>query len=271
MLLGVLVADSWRAVNSAAERLYQVLAGAILATAVSVAVVEGSLQLARRGPSGGEPELAPLSRLVHEKAAGQPIFIMSHHIGSAFPLINYSGAVLGSRFHHLWILAADYLDRMKSPEPLRFRAPGDMPASERFLNQAVLADLERYRPRLLIVLRHARDDPANGYRRFDYIRYFGRDARIARILEQYQELDTIGNYLVYERVSGAEPRIGRPPTVAPGTQDLKRRRADVLGLGLRRPMFLLRLGVFMLAIVALTAFQLPGHHQGAASRRTGGM
>jgi hypothetical protein len=271
VLLGVLVADAWRAVKGSAERVYQVVAGAVLMTAAVGLVVEGSFKLARGGQSGGEPELIPLSRLVHEKAAGQPIFIMSYHIGSAFPLINYSGAMLGSRFHHLWILAADYLDRMKSPEPLHYRAPEEMPASERFLNQAVLADLKGYRPRLLIVLRQARDAPSNGYRRFDYIRYFGRDPRFARIFQQYQELDRIGNYLVYERVGGAEPRTRPPPTFTPGTQDLKRGRADVLGLGLRSPTFLVRLTIFALAIAGLTGLQLTGRVQGCGSRRTDGM
>ncbi|HEX6669137.1 MAG TPA: hypothetical protein VF061_06240 [Gemmatimonadales bacterium] len=266
VLLGVLVADAWGSVRGAAERLYQVLAAAVLAMAVIGALVEGGLHLAGRARPGGEPELVALSRLVREKAAGQPIFIMSHHIGSAFPLINYSGAVLGSRFHHLWILAGDYLDRMKSPEPLRYRAPEAMPASERFLNQAVLADLERYRPRLLIVLRHARDHPGSGYRRFDYIRYFGRDPRFARILHHYQELETVGNYVVYERVHASEPRTRPPPVVTPGTLDLRRRRGDVLGLGL------LRLVILVLAVAALTAVQLAGRSrgQGSESPRTGG-
>jgi hypothetical protein len=272
VLLGVLVADSWGAVAGAAERLYHVLAGAVLAAAAAGAVAEGVLQLGRRGPSG-PPDLVPLSRIVREKAAGQPVFIMSHHIGSAFPLINYSGAVLGSRFHHLWVLAADYLDRMKRPEPLQYRAPDEMPASERYLNDAVLADLERYRPRLLIVQRHARDDPGNGYRRFDYLRYFSRDSRFAKILAQYQELDTTGDYLVYERLSGSEARSRPPPAVAPGTQDLTRRRADVLGLGIWSPTFLLRLGVFLVAIIALTAVRHAGRPraQGAESPGAGGM
>ena len=271
MLLGVLVAHSWNALRGAAERLYHVLAGAVLATAVILAVVQGSLLLAGRGRPGGEAELMPLSRLVREKAHGQPIFVMSYHIGSAFPLINYSGAVLGSRFHHFWILAADYLDRMKSPEPLRYRAPEEMPASERYLNAAVLADLERYRPRLLIVLRNGRDDRRNGYRRFDYIRYFERDPRFAKILSQYQELDTVGNYVVYERVLGSEPRVRPPPTATPGTQDLRRRRADALGLGLWSPTFLLRLGVFLTMIAGLTALQLVRRTQRSESAPADGM
>jgi len=270
VLLGVLVADSWNVSRGAAERLYHVLAGAALATAVIVAVVQGSLLLAGRGRPGGEPELVPLSRLVREKAYGQPIFVMSYHIGSAFPLINYSGAVLGSRFHHFWILAADYLGRMKSPEPLRYRAPEAMPASERYLNEAVLADLQRYRPRLLIVLRNARDDPRNGYRRFDYIRYFERDPRFARIFNQYQELDTVGNYVVYERLTGSEPRVRPPPTATPGVQDLRRRRADVLGLGLSNSTFLLRLGVFLTMIAGLAGLQIVRRTQRRESAGTDG-
>jgi hypothetical protein len=271
VLLGVLVADAWNGMRGAAERLYHVLAGAVLATAVILAVVQGSLLLAGRARPGGEPELAPLSRLVRDKANGQPIFVMSYHIGSAFPLINYGGAVLGSRFHHFWILAADYLDRMKSPEPLRYRPPGEMSASERYLNEAVLADLQQYRPRLLIVLRNARDDPRNGYRRFDYIRYFERDPRFATILNQYQELDTVGNYVVYEHVTGSEARVRPPPTATPGTRDLRRRRADALGLGLWSPTFRLRLGVFLTMIAGLAALQLARRTQRSESAPTDGM
>jgi hypothetical protein len=272
VLLGIVVADSWGAASNAAERLYQVLAGGVLATAAIGAVADGGLQLARR-ESSPEPEMAQLAKIIRQKAPSQPIFIMSYHIGSAFPLVNYSGAVLGSRFHHLWILASDYLQRMKSPEPLRYRVPAEMPASERFLNQAVLADLERYQPRLLIVLRHGRDDPGNGYRRFDYIRYFSRDPRLARILGQYQELETVGDYAVYQRVSGSVARTRPPPAVTPGTQDLQRRRADVLGLRIWSPTFLIRLGVFLSTIAALTAIQLAGRSRarGAGSPDPGGM
>jgi hypothetical protein len=266
VLIGVVAADSWGVLKGPAERLYHVLASAVLATVTLMTLIESGLQLAGRGERRGGPELPSLSRLVSDKAAGQPVFVMSYHIGSAFPLINYSGAVLGSRFHHLWILAADYLDLLKSPEPLRYREPAAMPPSERFLNDAVLADLQRYRPKLLIVLRHARDDPSNGYRRLDYIRYFGRDARFAAIFEQYQELDVVGNYVVYERVGTAAPRTGPQPTSAPGKQDLRRRRADVLGIGLRSPRFLLRLGIFVLIVAGLTAQQLAG--RSAASKHS---
>ena len=256
VLIGVIVANSPRSLKGPAERLYHVLACAVLGTAAAMTLIESGLQVIGRGQRQGEPELAPLSALVREKAAGEPVFVMSYHIGSAFPLINYSGAFLGSRFHQLWILAADYLHLLKSPEPLRYREPAAMPPSERFLNEAVLADLRRYRPRLLIVLRHARDHPSNGYRRLDYVRYFGRDPRFAEIFEHYQQLDVIGNYAVYERGTTAAPRSSRRPASAPGTQDLQRRRGDVLGVGLRSPTFLLRLGIFVLIVAGLTAQQV---------------
>ena len=66
------------------------------------------------------------------------VFVMSYHIESAYPLINYSGGRSASRFPHLWILAAEYLDALKSQEPLRYRDRSEMTPRERYLNRAVL-------------------------------------------------------------------------------------------------------------------------------------
>jgi hypothetical protein len=152
-------------------------------------------------------------------------------------MLNYSGARPASLFGQLWILAADYLEALKSPGPIRYRAPADMSRSERYLNAAVLEDLSLNRPKLLVVLRSARDLPANGYRRLNYIAYFRRDARIARILDQYQWIGDIGDYSVYER--GAEGGIAAiPPSAAPGTQDVIGADTQDLHLRFKDPTFL---------------------------------
>jgi hypothetical protein len=144
---------------------------------------------------------------------------MSYHIRSAYPLINYSGVRSASRFPHLWILAAEYLDALKSDRPLRYREEREMRPSERYLNRSVLEDL-RQRPKLLIVLRHARDLPVNGYRRLDYVAYFSRDPRITQVFQEYQLIAEMGDYLVYEWAPIGARRAGVPPTVNPGTHDV---------------------------------------------------
>jgi hypothetical protein len=157
---------------------------------------------------------------VASRAAGAPVYVFSYHIGSAYPLINYSGARSASRFGQLWILAADYLDALHRPEPLAYRAPAEMSASERYLNTAVREDLETNRPRLLIVYRAARDRPQNGYRRLDYVAYFSRDPRIAQVFAHYQRIARTGDYDVFERVPDGIARTGPPMVPEVPTQDI---------------------------------------------------
>ena len=155
--------------------------------------------------------------VVRPLAAGHSVYVMSYHIGSVYPLINYSGARSASRFAHLWLLPALYMDQLPGATPLRYRSPGEMSPIERFLNQAVFEDLRDQRPRVLIVLQHARDLPINGFRRLNYIEYFRRDPRIASLLDRYQLVNDLGDYLIYELIPNAQARAESPPTVQPAT------------------------------------------------------
>ena len=118
---------------------------------------------------------------------------------------------------------------------------------ERYLNDAALADFERYQPTVLVVLRHARDLPTNGLRRLDYIAYFGRDPRFAPLLRHYQWVADVGEYAVYARLSGATPRSAPPPIATAGTQDVLGTDQEGLQVRLLTRAFLAQLGVFLLA------------------------
>jgi hypothetical protein len=178
---------------------------------------------------------------------------MSYHIGSTYPLVNYSGVPSASRFPQLWMVAAAYLDALKSDAPLVYHAPSAMSPAERYLNQAALTDLTTHRPKLLLVLRPARDLPVNGYRRINYLAYFGRDARFAPVLGRYQWLADVGDYAVYERVPDGQPRLGNAPSGAPGTQDVIRKDREGLQLRLSDPTFVLAALVFAAALAAALA------------------
>ena len=60
------------------------------------------------------------------------------------------------------------------------------------------------------MLRNARDHPINGYRRIDYLAYFGRNPRFAAILREYQFVTNLGEYAVYRRLKDGERRQGPP-------------------------------------------------------------
>ena len=220
MLMGFAVLDI-RASLTRTQRLYRVVASAAVVT-IAVVVLGTALSHAGKRGWGGRPDV-PLARMVEvvrRHAAGSSIFVFSYHIGSTFPLVNYAGVESASRFPQLWILTAEYVHRMRADEPLRYRPPAEMSPAERYLKEAVLADLERSRPRLLLVLRNARDDPANGLRRLDYLGYFGRDPRFADLFARYQFLDLVGEYLVYRRLGEGEARTAALPVAAPGTLDV---------------------------------------------------
>jgi hypothetical protein len=222
MLLGLAVLDSGAAPSRLVERLYRVIASAAVLT-IGIVVTGTVFSHAVRPGWGGRPDVpfGRLVELVRRHAAGNSILVFSHHIGSTFPLVNYAGVTSASRFPHLWILAAEYVDRMRRDEPLRYRTAAKMSAAERYLNEAVLTDFRKAQPRLLLVLRNARDEPANGLRRLDYLGYFGRDPRFADLLARYERLELVGEYLVFRRLSEGEARTAEMPAARAGTQDVQ--------------------------------------------------
>jgi hypothetical protein len=125
-----------------------------------------------------------------------------------------------------------------------------MSPSERYLNQAVFEDLRDQRPKLLVVLQHARDLPANGFRRLDYVAYFSRDPRIASVLDRYEWVADLGDFVVYQRIAEGAVRSGPPPSVQPGTRDIVP-APQAAGLHLRGsdPGFLLALLAFVVSAI----------------------
>jgi hypothetical protein len=250
LLSGLVVFDLTGPVRSSVRLLYRSLTVAVLAAWIAVVCLGQAAAAIGRAGEPGEDEFEQLVRIVHAHAANQTVFVMSYHIRSAYPLINYSGAHSASRFPHLWILAAEYLPALKRDQPLRYHDASEMSASERFLNRAVREDLRR-RPRLLLVYRNARDVPANGYRRLDYVAYFGRDPEIGRMLQQYQLIARTGDYLIYQWAAGA-PGAGPAPAATPGTHDVVSIGDGARPLRVGDPRLVLGVLVFLGALVAAT-------------------
>jgi hypothetical protein len=247
LILGLAALDARGQVTVRVRRLYRAIAVSVLVTTVLVVGAQNALQAVRLGRDHERERFGELVETVRAHAAGERVFVMSYHIGSAYPLVNYSGARSASRFGQLWILAADYLDELKRPEPLRYRRPEEMSPSERYLNTAVREDLEANRPKLLLVLRSARDLPVNGYRRINYVAYFRRDERIARVLDRYQWLSDVGDYSVYERTpDGVAVKV--PPSPAPGTHDVIRADTEGMHLRLQDPTFLFSIITFLVVL-----------------------
>ena len=258
-LLGMLSLDRTAPLRGWVPRVYRVIAVSVLATVVVVGCAR-NVQAVIRPPKDAEQVLMErVLPVVRERGAGERVYVMSYNISSAYPLINYAGARSASRFPQFWILGSAYIDQLRSARPLRYHQPAAMSPSERYLNQAVFEDLRDHRPKLLVVLQHARDLPANGFRRLDYVAYFSRDPRIAGLLDRYQLVADVGDFVVYERIAEGAVRSAPPPTVRPGTHDiLQPQGAGTAPLRTGDPAFLLALLAFVAsAIVASAAEKYP--------------
>ena len=250
VVLGILVFDCGLPARDWVGRVYRVITISLLATVGVVGCVRSAAAALRPVLDLEQQHMQELLPLVRARAAGQPIYVMSYNISSAYPLINYAGAHSASRFPQLWMFPAVYMEQLKSSRPLRYHSPDQMSSTERYLNQAVFEDLRDHRPKLLIILQHARDLPKNGFRRLNYVAYFSRDPRIARILERYQLVTGLGGYLIYERLPGGAERTGPPPRVQPGILDVAQGpNVGSVPAPIRDPGFRLALLVFVVGVI----------------------
>jgi hypothetical protein len=247
-LLGVVVWDSGGSPRTWVRSVYRVVTMSVLATALVAVLGQNAISAMRLRKDAEQIHLERMVPVVRPLAAGHTIYVMSYHIGSVYPLINYSGARSASRFAHLWLLPALYMDQLVGAAPIRYRSPEEMSPSERFLNQGVFEDLRDERPRVLIVLQHARDLPVNGFRRLDYVQYFRRDPRIASLLDRYQLAADLGDYLIYERIPDEQAKADSPPAVQPATHDIVPVGAGG-GPFNRVPVFLLALLTFVASVI----------------------
>jgi hypothetical protein len=258
VLLGLIAVDAPRAAARLSQRLYGRVAQVLVATIILVVFGARLIDAAGGGPAERRQrlELDDLVGFVREHAAGRPIAVLSYHIASAFPLVNYAGVPLASRFPHLWLLPTSYADSLDAGGALVYHAPAEMQPPERYLWDAVREDLLEGQPGLIVVLRPARDIARNGLRRLHYIRYFSRDPELAALFQRYALVAEKGEFQVYERVSGH--RVGPPPSVQPGTLDVQRTQLGEVTIQVLEPDFLIGLVVFVVVWLLMVALERRG-------------
>jgi hypothetical protein len=144
------------------------------------------------------------------KHAGSHVLMLSWSAASAFPLMTYGGVENASRFNHLWILGALYWKDLWQAGALRYRTREEMPQLERYLNDAVVEDMTRTKPSMIIVLRPGIDSPAWGLRRLDFLGYFRRDPRFARLFEEFTYDGQVREYWLFRRANPGVPIIPPP-------------------------------------------------------------
>jgi len=201
VLMGVLVVRARGGAATFAARVYRLSAIAalvfVLVSSVGRCV---SVVLHRSDDEVAEyPSFHELLDLVRRRATGKPIMIWSFNIRSAFPLVTLSGATWGSRLPSMWLVPASYWEAMLKPGPVTFRRPQERTDAERFLDSAMVSDMQSHPPELLLILSPSRNSTANAFQRLDFRSYFAMDARIAQMLTCYRYVARVGVHEVYQR------------------------------------------------------------------------
>ena len=138
-----------------------------------------------------------MKEVVNENAAGGTVTSLSTHVWAGFPLVNYTGARWGSRFPSLWPLPGLYTEGEARIGGFEYHALDARSDRERAFVDAVVSDLRKSSPDLLIV---DQTPPGRHMIGFDYIEYFSMDERFRRIFHGYAPLGQIGPYHIYKRV-----------------------------------------------------------------------
>jgi hypothetical protein len=159
----------------------------------------------RAGQTGGI--VRTFERLFESHRPAQTLYFFTTSVAGSFPAVNYLGLTWASRFPHLWPLPAVIRWRNEEDGPVLEERASRMATIEDYLMDAVVADLERYEPDLVLV-----DLPVMQYWvigvPFDFIRYFSRDPRFASLWSRYEEVGRHGRAIVYRR-RGLRPGAGR--------------------------------------------------------------
>lgn len=146
----------------------------------------------------------PVSRLVDRYARGGAIAVFSTEVCEAWPLWIYQDTRWPSRFFHHWLLPGLYPKARATvregtsplpqppwtPRPLR-----EQPPAERLLKKAVMQDLLRDPPDLLLVTTHFWNMPEG----FDYIKYFSIEEGFSVFFRHYKKVASVGFIDAYAR------------------------------------------------------------------------
>jgi hypothetical protein len=143
------------------------------------------MQREERPRSGWTQAAATLEILrAVEQHGGGSIFLFSSSVAPAFPAVNYAGVEWASRFSCLWLLPAVVRAQAQPEGAIPEQRRRRLEAIGRYLIDAVIDDLGRARPDLVLVPR-GRQHQAFGGVEFDFLPSFERDPRFAKLWSGY--------------------------------------------------------------------------------------
>jgi hypothetical protein len=178
------------------------LAGVLTLVLLVSAGGEDTFRRLRRDPAlAGDPNMAVLLPVLSSVGPGEAVAVLSSNIFSSFPLVLESGRRWSFRFPSLWPLVALYDEQIQRGGLVRFRSVEERPPLERAFVAAIVDDLLRMRPAVILA---PRPDPElwgwGGARRFDYLALLRGEPRLGDAwLAGYRRGPDAGDYVVLRR------------------------------------------------------------------------
>jgi hypothetical protein len=218
LLLAAMAWDVRQMVATGIMRLFAELPATALITSALVAGALAVAQIATPlAPRYDEDaSIGLLIPVVHARAAGRPVYVVSPHFGSAFPLLTYAGAEWPARLPSLWPVSTAYDSASGQRDPIRFRAADSMTPPERFAMDVTVSDFLRSTPPLVLISGF-RDEPGWGQQRLDLLRWLRLDPRFSAAWAVYEKLGVVGSYSVWAR--RGDSLASRALTPRPPTED----------------------------------------------------
>ncbi len=161
-----------------------------------------------------DDEVEQLIDVMKQHAPGEPVVLFNIGVYPAFPSVNYAGARWDSRFSSLWLLPAIYHQAHSPATGFPYHRPAEMGPAEKYFFDALVSDLVKTPPRLVMVDCHTRSI-GHGESNFELMEYLSQDPRVGEIWRSYRHVMTIHCIEIYERQGGERKMVAEADTIKP--------------------------------------------------------
>ena len=188
--------SSWIGAAAAGACAFALAAGLLVAAPLRI----GDTLRAAAGGRGDAPlgAAGEIAEVTLRRGHGGAIWSPASSVDPAFPAVNYAGVEWASRFSCLWPLPAVIRARALPDSEADPQRRARLDAIARSVVAMVSEDLERARPELIFVPR-AKESLGMGALGVDFLAFFERKPRFARIWSHYAWVEDTPSFRVYAR------------------------------------------------------------------------
>lgn len=147
-----------------------------------------------------DPSIGPLLEELEARVEpGDALAVLSPNMASGFQLTNYLETEWQLRMPHLWPAVSEYRAQLDAGLDQEVRAEAEATEMERQALRLVAEDLDRSRPKWLLLFRHMSHPDAPYMSRVRIREFIGRDSLANAIMNEYDSLSTVGLYTIWVR------------------------------------------------------------------------